>query len=131
MIKITFKFLLLIVVEHIGLIFSLILIYASPDNKMAHTYEASIFFLASSIVTFSLSHNISFKVENNNLMKYLYSFVLIQFVLTGMVLGVICKYAHPMEIVDLSAMYLFFIASFITFLGFIFMLKHNKGSSNE
>lgn len=129
--KITLKFLLLISTQYIGLLFSLILIYASPDDTTSHTYESSLFLLASSIISFSMLYNISFEVEKNNFMKYFYVFINLQFILSGITLGLICKYAHPMGIVDIPAMYFYFIASIITLLGLLFMLRHNKKAKNE
>lgn len=131
LLKVTLNFLLLISIQYIGLLLALILTYASPDENVAHTYEASIFLLASSILSFSLLYNISFKAEKSNLMKYFYFLISILFMLSGILLGLICKYAHPMGIVDIPAMYLFFISSAIISLGLILMFKHNRGAKNE
>jgi len=107
MINNTLKFIVLLFVYFIGLTFSLILIYASPDNT-AHTFEASLFFLSTSMVFTSLYYNLSFKEEINNFMKYLYIILAIQFLFHAILLALISKYAHPMEdVVDLSAMYVF------------------------
>ena len=131
MINNTLKFILLLFVYFLGLIFALILIYASPDN-IAHTFEASLFFLASSIVIFSLSMNLSFKVEPNNLMKIIYAITLFQFSLNATVLALICKYAHPMgnDISDMPALYIFSFSASLLLLAFIDILRKKIGEKD-
>ncbi|HIP51917.1 MAG TPA: hypothetical protein EYG94_07510 [Campylobacterales bacterium] len=131
MINNTLKFIVLLFVYLIGLTFSLILIYASPDNT-AHTFEASLFFLSTSMVFTSLYYNLSFKEEINSFMKYLYIILAIQFLFHAILLALISTYAHPMEgVVDLSAMYVFTFSGVLIFIGLMGMILKNRGVTNE
>jgi len=131
MVNNTLKFILLYFVFLIGLTFALVLIYASSDN-IPHTFEASLFFLASVIVIFSLSFNLSFKVESNNLMKSVYAITLFQFTLNAIVLALICKYAHPIgeDFSDMTALYIFGFSASLLFISFIDTLRKKIGEKN-
>ena len=126
MLQNTLKLVLALGIYLIGLMFSLILLYASPDN-VAHSFEASLFFTASSLVLFGLFWNLSFKNEPNNLMKYTYVLLLLQFILTAIVLALICKYAHPMEgVVDIKSMSIFGFSALLLTFGLVKMLLSNR-----
>jgi len=126
MLQNTLKLVLALGIYLIGLMFSLILLYASPDN-VAHSFEASLFFTASSLVLFSLLWNLSFKNEPNNLMKYTYVLLLLQIILSAIVLALICKYAHPMgDVVDIKAMSLSGFSAFLMTSGLVKMLLANR-----
>ena len=130
MISTTLKFFLVIFIYLNGLLFSLILMYASPDN-MGHTFEASLFFLSSSVVLFFILYNLSFVNETGNLMKYLYILLLVHIILNTIVLALIPKYAHPMEgVVDMPAVYIFSFSGLLLLLGLIRMLFKNKERDN-
>ena len=126
----TLKLIVVLLVYLNGLMFSLILLYASPDN-MAHSFEASLFFCASVLVLFGLSYNLSFKNEPNNLMKYAYLFVFMQVILSAITLALICVYAHPMgEVVDMTAMYVFSFSGLLMTVGLVQMLLTNRREKN-
>jgi len=126
MLQNTLKLILALGIYLIGLMFSLILLYASPDN-VAHSFEASLFFTASSLVLFSLLWNLSFKNEPNNLMKYTYVLLLLQIILSAIVLALICKYAHPMgDVVDITAMSISGFSAFLMTSGLVKMLLANR-----
>jgi len=126
MLQNTLKLILALGIYLIGLMFSLILLYASPDN-VAHSFEASLFFTASSLVLFGLFWNLSFKNEPNNLMKYTYVLLLLQIILSAIVLALICKYAHPMgDVVDITAMSISGFSAFLMTSGLVKMLLANR-----
>jgi hypothetical protein len=126
----TLKLILVLFIYFTGLIFSLILLYASPDN-MAHSFEASLFFCSSILVLFGLSYNLSFKEESNNFMQYLYVLVFIQVILSAIILALISKYAHPMQdVVDITAMYIFSFSGVLMMVGLFKILLKNKGEKN-
>jgi len=130
MLQNTLKLILALGIYLIGLMFSLILLYASPDN-VAHSFEASLFFTASSLVLFGLFWNLSFKNEPNNLMKYTYVLLLLQIILSAIVLALICKYAHPMEgVVDITAMSIFGFSALLLTSGLVKMLLTNRREKN-
>jgi len=131
MINNTHKFIVLLFVYLIGLTLTLILIYASPDN-IAHTFEASLFFLSTSVVFSSLYYNLSFKEELNSLMKFLYIILAIQFIFHGTLLALISMYAHPMEgVTDLQGMSVFIFSGVLMFIGLMGMILKNRGVSSE
>ena len=122
----TLKLILAIFIYIIGLMFSLILLYASPDN-VPHSFEASLFFTASSIVLFGLFWNLSFKEEPNNLMKYAYILLLLQIILSAITFGLICKYAYPMqEGEDITALSIFIFSALLMMSGLFKMLLANR-----
>lgn len=126
----TLKLILTLLVYLNGLMFSLILLYASPDN-VVHSFESSIFYCASVVVLFGLSYNLSFKNEPNNLMKYAYLFVFMQVLLSAIILALICVYAHPMgEVVDMTAMYIFSFSGLLMTVGLVKMLLTNRRENN-
>jgi len=130
MIQNTLKLILALAIYLMGLIFSLILLYASPDN-VAHSFEASLFFTASSLVLFGLLWNFSFKDELNNLMKYIYVLLLLQVIVSAIVLALICQYAHPMgDIVDITAMSIFGFSALLLTSGLVKMLLENRRENN-
>jgi len=130
MLQNTLKLVLALGIYLIGLMFSLILLYASPDN-VAHSFEASLFFTASSLVLFGLFWNLSFKNEPNNLMKYTYVLLLLQIILSAIVLALICKYAHPMgDVVDIKAMAIFGFSALLLTSGLVKMLLANRREKN-
>ena len=130
MIQNTLKLILALAIYLMGLIFSLILLYASPDN-VAHSFEASLFFAASSLVLFGLLWNLSFKNEPNNLMKYIYVLLFLQVIVSAVVLALICKYAHPMgDVVDMTAMSIFGFSALLMTSGLVKMLLTNRREKN-
>ena len=127
MLKNTLKLLILLLTYLLGLTFTLILIYASPDETIVYTFEASLFYMASAFIIFSMSSNISFHEEENNRMKYFYSLSLICLIIFSIVLSLIPKYAHPVEgMVDMPAVYIFAFSALLIFFGLLLMIKHNK-----
>jgi len=131
MIQNTLKIFLALTIYLMGLMFSLILLYASPDN-VAHSFEASLFFTASSLVLFGLLWNLSFfKNEPNNLMKYTYVLLLLQVIVSAIVLALICQYAHPMgDVVDIKAMSIFGFSALLMISGLVKMLLANRRENN-
>jgi len=126
MIQNTLKLILALAIYLMGLIFSLILLYSSPDN-VAHSFESSLFFAASSLVLFGLLWNLSFKNEPNNLMKYIYVLLLLQVILSAVVLAL----AHPMgEVVDMTAMSIFGFSALLLTSGLVKMLLANRREKN-
>jgi len=130
MLQNTLKLFLALAIYLMGLIFSLILLYASPDN-VVHSFESSLFFSASVLVLFGLFWNLSFKDEPNNLMKYIYILLLLQVILSAVVLALICKYAHPMEgVVDIKSMSIFGFLALLLTSGLVKMLLANRRAKN-
>ena len=126
----TLKLIVVLLVYLNGLIFSLILLYASPDN-LVHSFESSLFFCSSVLILFALSYNLSFKNEPNNLMKYAYLFVFMNVLLSAITLALICVNAHPMDgITDIKAMYIFFFSGLLMTVGLAKMLLTNRRASN-
>jgi len=130
MIQNTLKLILALGIYLIGVNFSLILLHALPDN-VAHSFEASLFFASSSLVLFGLLWNLSFKDEQNNLMKYAYVLFFIQVILGAIVLALICKYAHPMgDVVDMTAMLIFGFSALLMISGLVKILLANRRAKN-
>ena len=124
--KNTFMLLMLIFLEAIGITMCLILFYASPTEQV-QIFEASIAYLGTSILMASILFHTSFEKERDNLLRLIYLLLGITMISHGIVFGLITAYASPDNInpVNGNAVFLFVLSSFITLIGYIFMIKHN------
>lgn len=112
-------------VYYIGFIFTLIVLYASPDNQ-CHLLQGSFFFLSSAIFVFFSLWNVSFVDESDRLIKITYILFAIVFISSGVLLVFITLYASPNDIPDIKGAWIFAVSSFIMVLGLFLMLKHDK-----
>jgi len=117
-------FLLFIFIYSLGYLFTLILLYASPDN-IPHSIEGSIFSLGSTILMFSLLYNMQKPL--NVLMKYGLAILGIYFCVCYTILALIVVYAHPISnTTDFQAAFIFVMCSFIVSSGVFFLFVGNK-----
>lgn len=121
----TIELIKLLIVYHLGLVFTLIVLYASPDEQ-SHPFEGSFFFLGSAIFIFFSYWNLSFADEAGRMIKVTYILFAILAFSAGLILAMISLFASPNDIPDKQAALVFLIASIVTFIGFLMMLKHNK-----
>lgn len=121
----TIELIKLFIVYHLGLVFTLMVLYASPDEQ-SHLFEGSFFFLGSAIFIFFSYWNLSFADEAGLMIKVTYILFAILAFSAGLILAMISLFASPNDIPDIQAAFVFLTASIVTFIGFLMMLKHNK-----
>jgi len=104
----------------LGLVFSLILLYASPDYKV-HTLASSLFSLGSAFYMLVVYYFVYFKKESSRYTKYLYIAYTLVITLSYIVLGLISKYAPPNSVADNLAMFINLLAALLATISIIFL----------
>ena len=114
----------------LGLIFSLIMLYATPD-AVVRSLEASLFFFATSVFVFSFFYNLD--KETSKILKWINILLGLYYMVCGFVFSLICLYAHPspfIDAVDPLGAVIFFSGSMLVGSGLFFMIKEmRKGPS--
>ena len=114
------------VVGWLGIILALIMLYASPD-KAVYSFEASLFYLASSVLVFSFFYNLD--KETSKILKWINILLGLFYMLCGVMLSLICLYAHPSPLlgtVDPAGAVIFFVGSMLVGSGLFFMIKEMR-----
>ena len=126
MMKNTTLTLLVAFVGWLGLIFALIMFYASPDG-VVRTTHGGVFFLASCVFVFSFLYNLD--LETSKILKWINILLGVYYMMCGVILSLICLYAHPFSVegtIDATAAVLFFVGSMLVGSGLFFMIKQMR-----
>jgi len=110
----------------LGLVFSLILLYSSPDSTL-HLLDSSLFSLGSVFYMLVVYYFVSFEKESNSYTKYLYIAYALAITLNYTVLGLIAKYAPPNSVADNLAMFINLFAAFLAIVSIIFLYIPKRG----
>lgn len=121
----TIELIKLLIVYHLGLVFTFIVLYASPDEQ-SHLFEGSFFFLGSAIFIFFSYWNLSFADEEGRMIKVTYILFAILAFSAGVTLAMISLFASPNDIPDKQAALAFMIGAAVISMGLFTMFKHNK-----
>jgi hypothetical protein len=109
----------------LGLVFSLILLYSSPDNKV-HILSSSLFSLGSAFYMLVVYYFVSLKKEPNSYTKYLYTVYGIVIASNYIILGLVAKYAPPDDIPDTLAMSINILAAVFALASVVFLYIHRR-----
>lgn len=121
--------LLAIAIYWLGKLFTMILIYASPDN-IPHIFHASIYFLGTSIFLFSLYFNLNNTLHN--VLKWLFALFGVYTIFDSIVLTYISVYAHPIpNTMDINTGIIFVLSTLFLSAGLYFMFKNNTKKANN
>ena len=123
--------LLVTIVGWLGLILSLIMLYASPD-EVVRSLESSLFFFASSVFVFSFFYNLD--NETSSILKWINILLGLYYMLCGMILSLICLYSHPSQefgMTDPLGAVIFFAGSMLVGSGLFFMGKEMRNKADK
>ena len=107
-------------VMSVGLIFSLMQIYASPDEN-SYPYNASLIYLGTSIFVFTFL--VTLKQNISIIIKWINILVVLIFGILAMLLALICLYAPPIENQVYSLASAIFVLSGMISLSGIFLIS--------
>ena len=122
---------LVTIVGWLGIILSLIMLYASPD-EVVRSFESSLFFFASSVFVFSFFYNLN--RDTSSVLKWINILLGLYYMLCGMILSLICLYAHPSQefgMTDPLGAVIFFSGSMLVGAGLFFMAKEMRHKSEK
>lgn len=130
MIANTVKFILLWSVYLTGLVFALILMYASP-SEVVHNFEASLYYAATSVATFGILYSLSFEEEKNSFMKILFLLSILVYIFQSIAIALIYIYANPAgDFADVQSSYVALAAIFLYITSFVIVLLKKGANKN-
>lgn len=122
---------LVAIVGWLGIILSLIMLYASPD-EVVRSLESSLFFFASSLFVFAFFYNLD--KETATALKWINILLGLYYMLCGITLSLICLYAHPSQefgMTDPMGAVIFFSGSMLVGSGLFFMVKEMRSKKTK